>query len=139
MLKPRALVPGSRVAVVAPASRFKREEFDAGIAELRALGFLPEWDESVFDAGVPGYLAGSPEARARAIRTALFDPSIDGIIGVRGGYGSGQILPLLDVDEVRRSRKPVIGYSDLTTLLAFTTLFGVVRYMRRGGEGFFIK
>ena len=43
-------------------------------------------------------------------------PSIDGIIAVRGGYGSVQLLPLLDPDLPRRHPKVFIGYSDITTL-----------------------
>ncbi len=53
MIKPRALHPGDRVAVVAPSSPFLRDEFDRGIAEIRALGFVPVYDESVFAVG-PG-------------------------------------------------------------------------------------
>ena len=60
--------------------------------------------------------------RAAAIRAAWRDPSIAGIIAVRGGYGSAQVLPLLDRDEARRACKPFIGYSDLTALLTFLTL-----------------
>jgi len=122
MLKPRALKHGARLAVVAPASPFKRDDFDAGILEIRRLGFEPVYDDSVFAVGTPPYVAGSPEVRAKAIRQALADPSIDGIIGVRGGYGSAQLLPLLDVEQARRARKPFIGYSDLTALLSFLTI-----------------
>src|SRR5436190_1139027 len=114
MLKPRALKAGDRLAVVAPASSFDRHEFDNGIAEIRRLDFEPVFDESVFERH--RYLAGSPELRAAALRRAWQDPSIAGIIGVRGGYGSAQLLPLLDQDEARRARKPLIGYSDLTSL-----------------------
>ena len=122
MLKPKALQPGSRIAVVAPASAFNRAEFDAGVAEIAALGFVPVYDDSVFATGVPPYLAGTPEVRAKALRAAFADPSIDGIVAVRGGYGSVQLLPLLDVEEARRARKPFIGYSDLTTILGFLTI-----------------
>jgi muramoyltetrapeptide carboxypeptidase len=129
MLKPRALKHGSRLAVVAPASPFKPEDFDAGIAELRELGFVPVYDETVFAKDMPGYIAGSAEIRASAIRSALQDPSIDGIIGVRGGYGSAQVLPLLDVEEARRACKPFIGYSDLTIILNYLTIqCGVVSF-----------
>ena len=38
MRKPRALRPGDKIAVIAPASSFARDEFDAGVAELRRLG-----------------------------------------------------------------------------------------------------
>jgi muramoyltetrapeptide carboxypeptidase len=118
-LKPRALEPGARLAVVAPASAFARDEFDRGVAEIRRLGFEPVYDESVFER--QRYLAGSAELRARALRGAWADPSIAGLIAVRGGYGSAQILPLLEREEVRRARKPFIGCSDLTAVLTFLT------------------
>jgi muramoyltetrapeptide carboxypeptidase len=117
MLKPRRLTHGSRIAVVAPASPFQRHEFDDGVAEIARLGFEPIYDETVF--ARQGYVAGSASVRASAIRSALQDPSIDAIIAVRGGYGSAQLLPLLDVEEFRRARKPVIGYSDITSLQTY--------------------
>jgi muramoyltetrapeptide carboxypeptidase len=120
MLKPRALEVGSRLAIVAPASAFRQDEFDEGVAEIRRLGFIPVYDESVFVRR--GYVAGDAVLRAEAIRRALDDPSIAGIVGVRGGYGSAHLLPLLDRNAFRRSRKPFIGYSDLTTLLTFLTV-----------------
>jgi muramoyltetrapeptide carboxypeptidase len=119
MLKPRRLERGARVAVVAPASPFDRQEFDDGVAEIARIGFDPVWDESVF--ARDSYVAGSPELRASAIRQALADPAIGALIAVRGGYGSAQVLPLLDADEIRRAAKPIIGYSDITALLAFVT------------------
>jgi muramoyltetrapeptide carboxypeptidase len=127
MRKPRALVRGDRVAVVAPASPFARDEFDSGLAELRRLGFEPVYDDSVF--ARRRYVAGDPRLRAAAIRAAWRDPSIAGVIGVRGGYGSAQLLPLLDVDEMREHCKAFIGYSDLTAMLTFlTTTLGMVAF-----------
>ncbi len=119
MLKPRALAPGDRLAVVAPASPFVREEFDRGIEEIVRLGFIPVYDESVF--ARLRYVAGPPGLRAAAIQKAWNDPAIAGVIGVRGGYGSAQVLPLLDRADARRACKPFIGYSDLTALLTFLT------------------
>ena len=127
MLKPRALQPGDRLAVVAPASSFNREEFDRGVEEIRKLGLVPVYDESVFERD--RYLAGSPEIRATALRAAWNDASIAGVIGVRGGYGSAQILPLLNREEARRACKPFIGYSDLTAVLTFLTIgCGIVAF-----------
>jgi muramoyltetrapeptide carboxypeptidase len=139
MLKPRALSPGDRLAVLAPASAFPKEEFDEGIAELERLGFLPVYDDSVF--ARRHYLAGPAELRAEALRRAWRDPSIAGVIAVRGGYGSMQLLPLLDRAEATNARKPFIGYSDLTSILNFLTLqCGVVSFhgpmlARRLGRG----
>jgi len=120
MRKPRALSPGDRLAIVAPASPFTREEFDAGVAEIRRLGFEPVYDESVF--ARQRYVAGPPALRAAAIHAAWRDSSIAGLIGVRGGYGSAQLLPLLDREEARRAGKPFIGYSDVTAILTFLTI-----------------
>jgi len=120
MRKPRALAPGDRLAVVAPASPFTREEFDRGVEEIRRLGFEPVYDDSVF--ARQRYVAGSPALRAAAIQAAWHDPSIAGLIGVRGGYGSAQVLPLLDRAEAVRACKPFVGYSDLTAMLTFLTL-----------------
>jgi muramoyltetrapeptide carboxypeptidase len=143
MLKPRRLEPGHRIAIVAPASPFERDEFALGVEEVRRLGFEAVYDESVFDR--QRYVAGSPEVRAAALHQAWSDPSIAGVIGVRGGYGSAQLLPLLDADEARRARKPFIGYSDLTAVLTFlTTRAGLVAFhgptlvgrLARGEEGY---
>ena len=120
MRKPRALAAGDRLAIVAPASPFSREEFDSGVAEIRRLGFEPVYDDSVF--ARERYVAGPAALRAAAIHAAWRDPSIAGLIGVRGGYGSAQILPRLDRDEARKAAKPFIGYSDLTALLTYLTI-----------------
>jgi len=120
MLKPRALTPGDRLAIVAPASAFKREEFDAGVAEVRRLGFEPVFDETVF--ARERYVAGPAALRAAALRKAWTDSTISGVIGVRGGYGSAQLLPLLDPEEARRAAKPFVGYSDATALLTFLSI-----------------
>jgi muramoyltetrapeptide carboxypeptidase len=127
MLKPRALAPGQRIGVVAPASPFDHEEFDRGIAELTRLGFVPVFDKSVFER--QAYVAGTPELRAAAIRDAWDDPEIAGLMAVRGGYGSAQVLPFLDPHHLRLSAKAFIGYSDLTAMLTFLTMnCGIVAF-----------
>jgi muramoyltetrapeptide carboxypeptidase len=119
MRKPRALRPGDRIAIVAPASPFSRPDLQAGVDELRALGFDPVYGEDVF--ARDGYLAGSAELRAQAWRTAWQDPTISALVAARGGYGSVQLLPLLDTRETREHSKAFIGFSDNTSLLIWLT------------------
>jgi muramoyltetrapeptide carboxypeptidase len=120
MRKPRALKAGDRVAIVAPASPFARDEFDRGVAELSRLGFVPIWDDSVF-ATESGYLAGSAELRAHAFMKYWSDPSVSALIAVRGGYGSVQLLPFLHPPQLVANPKLFIGYSDNTSVLSWLT------------------
>lgn len=115
MTRLRRLTSGDRVALVAPASSFPREEVRAGVTELGRLGFEVSYDESIFDQ--ERFVAGTAETRVRAIHAAWADPSIAALIAMRGGYGSAQLLPLLDPALLRSGRKALIGYSDITALL----------------------
>jgi muramoyltetrapeptide carboxypeptidase len=117
MRKPRALRPGDRVAIVAPASPFDPGQFEAGIAELRTLGFEPVYTETIFERHL--YLAGDAERRAHDLEAAWCDPTVAAVIAARGGYGSVQLLPRLDAAVFRRHPKILIGYSDITTLLTW--------------------
>ena len=119
LLKPRAVRPGDRVAIVAPASPFPLEAFEAGLGELRRLGFEPVFESGVFERR--GYVAGEPAARARALMDAFEDPAVAAIVAARGGYGSVALLPFLSIDTIRRHPKLLAGYSDITALLAFLT------------------
>lgn len=123
LLRPPRLAPGARVALVAPASPFRREEFEAGAAELARLGLDVVVDERIFVR--ESYVAGPPELRAEVLRAALVDPSIAGIIGVRGGFGSAQLLPRLDPALPRQHPKVFVGSSDLTALLGWYLAAGV--------------
>lgn len=119
MPKPRAVRPGDRIAVVAPASNCSRDEFERGVGELRRLGFEPVFETSVFDRSV--FTAGCARTRAEAFLRAWSDPSIAALMAVRGGYGSVQLLPLLE-QLPRDPAKLFIGYSDNTSLLTWLTL-----------------
>jgi muramoyltetrapeptide carboxypeptidase len=109
--------PGSRVALVAPASPFPREDFDRGVTELRRLGFDPVWDDRVFER--QAFVAGPAAARAAELQHALTRPDVDAVIAVRGGYGSLHTLAALDPAAIRRRRTAFVGYSDLTSVHAY--------------------
>jgi muramoyltetrapeptide carboxypeptidase len=120
MLKPPRLRSGDRVAIIAPASPFNRDEFDKGVAELRHLGFDAVFEESVF-AQHGGYLSGEGNIRAKAFLDAWRDPTVRALIAVRGGYGSVHVLPYLENQNLRDTPKAFIGYSDLTSVLTYLT------------------
>lgn len=118
LVKYRPLRAGSKVALVAPASPFDRTEFEAGVTELRRLGLVPAYDESVFERRL-GFLAGSAETRAAALNRAWAQTDVDAIMAVRGGYGSVEVLMQLDRDRIRQTRTAFVGYSDVTSIHIF--------------------
>jgi muramoyltetrapeptide carboxypeptidase len=112
---------------VAPASPFARGDFEAGLAELRELRFDPYFEESVFERY--GYVAGRAETRADAFRRAWDDPATAALVAVRGGFGSVQLLPILNRAPLGGTAKAFIGYSDNTSLMSWLTLgCGIVTF-----------
>jgi muramoyltetrapeptide carboxypeptidase len=112
---PPALRPGDRIAVVAPASPCAQQAVRRGALELESQGFEVTVDDRVW-AQAGGYLAGDAALRAAHLQEAFADPGIAGIVCTRGGYGSAQILPLLDADAIAASPKVFVGYSDITAV-----------------------
>lgn len=111
-LRPR-LRRGATIACVAPASpAFDRSLVSAGVAALEARGYRPIVAADRRD----GHLAGSADERAAELEGAFADPAVDAVMCLRGGYGSGQLLPLLDLERIAASAKPLIGMSDITHL-----------------------
>lgn len=114
-LLPPALRSGDRVGIVAPASSFNRERFDAGCEALRKMGYKPVFDDSIFDRDL--YLAGSAERRVRELEQMFMRDDLKAVICVRGGYGSNYLLPMLDIKKIAAHPKIFVGYSDLTTMM----------------------
>ena len=112
----RRLRKGDVVGVVAPASvTYEKIEIDYAGDVLRALGLEPRFGANVSTRF--GYLAGEDAARASDINTAFADPEVAAVFALRGGWGSGRLLPLLDYSAIARTPKLVLGYSDITALL----------------------
>ena len=117
MIRPK-LRRGSRVAVVSPASAAKAELVQRGCERLRAFGYEPVVMPYALSRG-PLYYAGTAEERVADLHAAFADASIDGMICTRGGWGSAELLPLLDRELVRANPKVFVGYSDQTSLHAW--------------------
>ena len=113
--RPPRLRPGDTVGLVEPAY-FTADAFDLDqiLATIRAMGLVPKAAPNILSRH--GYLAGTDEARARAINAMFADPEVRAIFAVRGGWGSARILPMLDFDRIRANPKLLVGFSDITAL-----------------------
>lgn len=126
MIRPPALRPGTRVALVAAAGPLPEGGVDRAIARVASLGWEPVVGE--FCRGRRGYLAGTDEERAADLNGALRDPSIGAIWFLRGGYGTMRILDDVDWDALARHPKALIGFSDNTAIHLAAGRAGVVSF-----------
>ncbi len=113
--KPKALAAGSRLGVFAPASPAESVEMIAGLAELKRHGFQVVVSQ---DAKAEGYFAGPSLERFNGFLGALNSDMVDGLVALRGGYGSNYLLEF-ELEKSLANLKCVIGFSDLTTLQIF--------------------
>jgi muramoyltetrapeptide carboxypeptidase len=114
-MKPRAIAPGDKIGVVAPASAPADEaRLTAGLKRLQDLGFQIELARSAFSPH--GYLAGDDEERASAFNGMLNRTDLSAIFAARGGYGCLRLLDHIDFEAARAHPKILVGYSDITAL-----------------------
>ena len=112
-----SLKPGARVALVAPAGTLTGQaDVAIGEANARSLGWEPRTGANVMKRH--RYFAGTDAERLRDFNDAIRDDGIDAIWCLRGGYGAMRILPEVDFAALARRPKPIIGFSDLTSLLS---------------------
>lgn len=114
VMKAKALVPGDKIAFVAPASPLNRERIMLAKERLEGMGFVVSLPDDLFRAN--DYLAGSEEQRRIELMAAFADPEVKAIFPGTGGYGTTRILDQLDYDLIRRNPKVFIGFSDITAL-----------------------
>lgn len=105
-----------KIAVPAPAGIPDRKRLDDSLELLQSFGIETVTGRHVFSESEETYFASSKENRAEDFNAFLHDPSIDLILCARGGYGSMQILPLIDWETLKRRNLPVVGFSDITAV-----------------------
>lgn len=115
ILKPPAVAPGARIAVVSLASSARVDRITRGMEALRALGYEVTASEHALGK-FPPYFSGSPEERLADLHAAFADPGVAAILCTRGGYGSNYLLEGLDLNLIRAHPKPLFAYSDVTAL-----------------------
>ena len=114
---PRALQPGDKIAVLSPAGPVSEpESLKQGLRRLQSWGFSPKL--SAHAKARNGYLPGSDRQRAADLQDAIDDKSVRAVVCSRGGYGTMRILNRIDFSSLRHDPKPILGYSDITALLA---------------------
>ena len=138
LLLPHLVPPGGTIGIAAPAGPVDPEKLAAGEALLRGAGFEVVHRDDVL--ARRGYLAGDDARRAGELMALVEAPDVHAIVCARGGYGCHRLVPLLDPERVRAAAKPLVGYSDVTTLLLWQRrCAGLVGFhgpmLERGDDG----
>lgn len=115
MRKPAPLRAGDLIGVVAPGAAVEAAAVEAGVRVLERAGYRVRVGDAVGKQS--GYLAGSDAERLADLQAMFADRTVKAVLAARGGYGSGRLLPHLDLEQARRQVKVVVGYSDVTFLL----------------------
>ena len=115
LIKPKCLKPGDKVAVVAPATNVSDPDDIRKAKEIcNHYKLQAVFSNSLFDGS--GYRTKARKERANELNSFFEDKSINGILCIRGGYGSPEILDLLDYELIRNNPKVFAGYSDITAI-----------------------
>lgn len=140
---PRTLRPGAHVRVVSPSfPMLYHSPLAARRAEqvMAGLGLRVSYGAHAMEITDDGLSAGTPQQRAADLMDAFADPSVDAVFSAWGGMTAHELLPFLDAERLRTTRKAFIGNSDnvwlnhyLWQVAGLSTYFGAT-YLDEIGE-----
>jgi muramoyltetrapeptide carboxypeptidase len=125
-IRPPALRPGARVALVAPAGPLVDGAAERAVDRVRAMGWEPQLAEHA--RGRHGYLSGTDDQRLADLNRALRSDDNDAIWCLRGGYGTMRVLERIDWQALQRRPRALIGFSDNTALHLAIRQLGIVSF-----------
>ena len=130
ILRPKALRPGDPVAVAALSGGLDEDEaplFERGVEAIEQMGFVVRVSPLVDRDRRWWWAAATPREVAGEFNGLLRDPEVRAIFALTGGRMTLSYLDLIDYDAVRADPKPLLGFSDISTLhLALHSRTGLV-------------
>jgi len=115
IIQPPYLKKGDKIAIVCPAKKLPKS-IDSAVSVLKGWGLDVVIGKSVY--AEHNQFAGDDDLRATDLQVFLDDPMVKAIIAGRGGYGTLRIIDSLDFTAFQKNPKWIIGFSDITVLLA---------------------
>ncbi len=129
MLIPPFLKPGDKFAIISPSGTVLTERVEGAVRAIEKWGFTPvvgEHCKGEYHAYSVITHSAAPEHRLADLQWALRHPQVRAILCSRGGYGAVHLLEHLDIDQLARDPKWLIGFSDISALHAAWHRAGVV-------------
>ena len=119
IIKPGRIGKGSTAGIFTPSSPANvlfKDKFEHAVSELERAGFKVKLGELTKKMTHQGYRSGTPLERAREFMGLIEDGGVDFLMSSIGGYNSSSMIPFLDYDLIRKKRKIITGFSDVTSL-----------------------
>jgi len=119
ILRPKAVRTGDLVAVAALSGGLEEGEaslFDHGVEAIEHMGFEVRVSPLVDPDRRWWWAAASPPEVAEEFNRLLRDAEVRAIFALTGGRLALSYLDLIDLDAVRADPKPLLGFSDVSTL-----------------------
>lgn len=126
MLKGKKISKNSLLGIIAPSSHEKREIIDSKLKLFSSLGYKLKLGKHIYDSF--SFFAGPNYDRANDITDMFLDSNVDGIICLRGGYGSINTIPYINPDIIINHPKFFCGFSDITILLNYFASLGLITF-----------
>lgn len=114
MIIPPSLHPGDTIAIIPTARAITSGELQAGMALAEGWGLKVRLGSGVGRKQLQQ--AGTVAERAADLQAALDDEAVKAIWCARGGYGTVQLMEVLDLSVLLKNPKWIIGFSDVTVL-----------------------
>ena len=122
---PPSLEKGDKIAFISPAYAVKDDFVFGAMERFIERGYQPVLMPNALK-HESGTFAASTSERLMDLLEALEDPSYKAIFCNRGGYGCAQLLANFPSGLVTRNPKWIVGFSDVSALLALWYCSGIV-------------
>lgn len=116
MILPQRLRKGDLIGVVCPSMPiYSMDKFHKGLDEIRKLGLETTLGSAVDHES--GFMAGDDAERAADLNAMFARSDVRAVFCGVGGESAIRLLSRLDYDQIARSPKIFMGFSDITILL----------------------
>jgi muramoyltetrapeptide carboxypeptidase len=114
LIIPPYLNRGDSIGIVAPARSITENEIGVFVGKMKELGIDTVLGKYLF--GKQDQYSGTIEERLSDLHDMLINPAVKAVFAARGGYGSAQLLPGLDIELLRQHPTWLVGFSDMTAI-----------------------
>lgn len=122
----KKLNPGDTIGLISPSHIASVDDYAKIISGIESKGFYVKIGENLYK-NTYGYSASEQE-RADDLNNMVSDETVK-MVFFGGGFGSIELLPLIDYENIKRNPKIFLSYSDGTSILsAIYSKTGLITY-----------